>query len=150
MKSNDDKYRIMLSGYIDGELTDEEKTEIEEHLKSCTECRTELDTFLKLKEVTGAMKYADIPEYVWEKYWCGVFRRCERGLGWILFSIGAMILLAFCGYHLVKDFFLNPDEPIILKFAIAFGGLGLIILIVSAIRERLFAYNRDRYREIQR
>jgi hypothetical protein len=39
---------------------------------------------------------------------------------------------------------------LLLKFAIGAGGLGLIILLVSTIRERLFAYNRDRYKEIQR
>ncbi len=150
MKSGDDKYRIMLSGYIDGELTDEEKEEIERHLKSCAECRTELEAFQKLKEVTGAMKYADIPEYVWENYWSGIYRRFERGFGWILLSIGVMILLAFAGYCLVRDFFLNSNEPLLLKFAVGAGGLGLIVLLVSTVRERLFAYTRDRYKEIQR
>jgi hypothetical protein len=150
MNSHDDKYRIMLSGYIDGELTDEEKIDVENHLKSCNECRAELDAFQKLKEVTGAMKYADVPEHVWENYWRGIYRRVERGFGWILLSIGIIILLGFLCYHLVSDFFLNPTEPLLLKFAIGAGGLGLIILLVSTIRERLFAYNRDRYKEIQR
>jgi predicted anti-sigma-YlaC factor YlaD len=150
MNSHDDKYRIMLSGYIDGELTDEEKTEVENHLKGCTECRAELDTFKKLKEVTGAMKYADIPEHVWENYWSGIYRRFERGFGWILLSVGVIIILGFLCYHLLCDFFLNPAEPLLLKIAVGAGGLGLIVLLVSAIRERLFAYNRDRYKEIQR
>jgi len=29
-------------------------------------------------------------------------------------------------------------------------GLGFIILLVSVIRERIFAYRRDRYKEVQR
>ena len=140
----------MLSGYIDGELTDEEKVDLERHLKSCAECSAELEAFYKLKEVTGAMKYADIPEHVWENYWVGIYRRFERGIGWIFLSIGAIILLAFAGYCLVSDFFLNPDKPLLLKFAVGAGGMGLIILLVSIIRERLFAYNRDRYKEVQR
>ena len=140
----------MLSGYIDGELTDEEKVDLERHLKSCTECTAELEAFQKLKEVTGAMKYADVPEYVWENYWSGIYKRFERGIGWILLSIGAIILLGFGGYSLISDFFLNPEEPLLLKLAIGAGGLGFIVLLVSTIRERLFAYNRDRYKEIQR
>jgi predicted anti-sigma-YlaC factor YlaD len=150
MKSDDEKYRIMLSGYIDGELNVEEKSELEKHLQSCEECRKELDVFRRLKEVTGAMKYADVPDYVWDNYWRGIYRRLELGIGWILLSIGVILLLGFGLYCLVKDFFLNPGEPLILKIAVAAGGLGLIVLLVSAVRERLFAYRRDRYREIEK
>jgi hypothetical protein len=140
----------MLSGYIDGELNVEEKSELEKHLQSCEECRKELDIFRRLKEVTGAMKYADVPDYVWDNYWRGIYRRLELGIGWILLSIGVILLLGFGLYCLVKDFFLNPGEPLILKIAVAAGGLGLIVLLVSAGRERLFAYRRDRYREIEK
>jgi len=140
----------MLSGYIDGELTTEEKAEFENHLKQCAECKKELEAFQKLKEVTGAMRYADIPEHVWENYWRGIYRRLERGIGWILLSIGAMILIGFGFYSLVSEFLLDPAKPFLLKIAVGAGGIGFIVLLVSTIRERLFAYNRDRYKEIQR
>jgi len=150
MKSGEDKYRIMLSGYIDNELTPEDKMELERHLSACQDCRRELEAFNKLKEVTGAMRYADIPEYVWENYWKGIYRRVELGLGWLLLSIGVIIILGFGLCALVQKFLLNPQEPFLLRIGVAAGGLGLIILLVSLIRERLFAYNRDRYKEIRR
>jgi len=84
MNSGEDKYKIMLSGYIDGELSSDEKAELEMHLKTCSDCRKELEVFQELKEVTGAMKYADIPEHVWDNYWRGIYRRLELGIGWIL------------------------------------------------------------------
>lgn len=150
MRPNEDKYRIMLSGYIDGELSPEEKAELEKHLESCQECKKELHAFRKLKEVTGAMKYADIPEYVWDNYWRGIYRRLELGVGWILLSIGAIIILGFGFYCLIKDFFMNPAEPLLIKIGVGAGGLGLIVLLVSITRERLFAYRRDRYKEVER
>ncbi len=140
----------MLSGYIDGELSPEEKAEFEKHLESDPELQQELAVFGKLKEVTGAMKYADIPESVWEGYWHSVYRRMERGIGWVLVSIGAIIVLSFGLYAFIKDFFFDPGVPIILKIGIGAGGLGLIILLVSIIRETIFAYRRDRYKEVQR
>lgn len=140
----------MLAGYIDGELTPEERADVEQHLRSCDECKKELEAFQKLKEVTGAMRYADIPEHVWENYWHGLYRRLELGLGWILLSIGVVLLLGFGLFCLIKDFFLAPAEPLLVKIGVGAGGLGLIVLLVSIIRERLFAYRHDRYKEIQR
>jgi len=146
----EEKYKIRLSGYIDDELSTDERRDFEAHLTGCTECRKELDSFRKLKEVTGAMKYADIPEQVWEGYWADIYRRLERGLGWVFISIGVIVILSFGCFHLLNDFFLNPDEPVLLKIGIGFGIIGVIILFVSLIRERLFASKRDRYDEVER
>ncbi len=150
MSTNEEKYKILLSGYIDGELNPDEEAELKEHLKGCSECRKELEAFEKLKEVTGAMKYADIPEHVWENYWRSMYRRFELGLGWIFLSIGVILILCTTAFYLIKDFFLNPAEPIILKIGIAAAIVGFIILLVSVLRERIFAFKRDRYSEIQR
>ena len=146
----DKRFKILLSGYIDGELSPDEKTELENHLKECAECRGELESFRTLKEVTGAMKYADVPNHVWENYWGNLYRRLELGFGWIFFSIGAIIILAFGGFYLIKDFFFSPEPPLVLRIGIGIGLFGVIILLVSALRERVFAYNRDRYREVDK
>jgi len=140
----------MLSGYIDGELSSDEKAELESRLKIDEHLRKELEAFKTLKEVTGAMKYADVPQYVWDNYWKSLYHRLELGIGWILLSVGIIIILAFGSFYLVRDFFLSPEPPLLLKIGLGAGGLGLIILVVSACRERLFAYNRDRYKEIER
>ena len=147
---SEEKYKIMLSGYIDGELTPDEKQEFELYLKRDPELQKELSTFKKLQEVTGAMKYADVPEVIWENYWAVLYRKIERGLGWIFFSIGVIIILAFACYHIGADFFLNPEPPLLLKIGVGAGILGFIILLVSLIRERLFARSHDRYDEVTR
>jgi hypothetical protein len=150
MNMNNDNFRILLSGYIDDELTSEERADFERHLQDCAECQKELETFRRLREVTGAMKYADIPEQVWEGYWSSIYRRLERGLGWILISMAVIILSGFGGYHLLQDFFLNPEKPLLLKVGIGCGMAGFIVLFVSILRERLFACRRDRYDEVTR
>lgn len=140
----------MLSGYIDDELSADEKADLEKHMKSCEDCSKELKAFRKLKEVTGAMRYADIPEHVWDNYWRGIYRRIELGLGWMLLSIGAIVLIGCGCYYLIKDFFMDPAAPLLVKIGVGAGGLGMIILLVSIIRERLFAFRRDRYAEVKR
>lgn len=150
MSTNEEKFKILLSGYMDGELSPDQESELKEHLKGCSECQKELDAFQKLKEVTGAMKYADVPEHVWENYWKSMYRRFELGLGWIFLSIGVILILCTVVFYLIKDFFLNPAEPLILKIGIAGVIAGFMILLVSVLRERIFAHKRDRYAEIKR
>jgi len=147
---SEEKQRILLSGYIDNELSADERRDFEVHLEGCAECRKELETFQKLQEVTGAMKYADIPEQVWEGYWSGLYKRMERGASWIFISIAAIILLSFGGYHIFIDFFLSTKAPLWLKIGIGCGMFGFIVLLVSILRERLFAKKRDRYDGVTR
>ena len=45
--------RQNLSAFIDGELLEKEREELEMHLKSCAECRTELES---LRSASGAFR----------------------------------------------------------------------------------------------
>jgi predicted anti-sigma-YlaC factor YlaD len=147
---NCDKIKELLAGYQDGELDAEQLEKVQKHLDGCSDCRAELTRLEKVKEVAGKVKFNDLPLEVWEGYWQGIYRRVERGLGWIFLSIGAIIMAAVGGFYLVRDFFLDPAVAIIPKVGV--GGLiiGGSFLLVSVLRERIFAYNRDRYREVQR
>ncbi len=92
---NCEQARILLSGLIDGELDPEEKKIAGEHIASCPDCRKEYARLKNFKEVTDDMKYFDLPDKLWAGYRREIYNRVERGIGWILLSIGAMILLAF-------------------------------------------------------
>jgi len=140
--------RELLAGYVDGELTDEQRQAVEEELAKNPELRAELEEFRRLKEVTGMVRYADLPDEVWEDYWHSVYRKLERGIGWILFSIGAIVLLGYGLYQMFRGLYFDPEVPFLIKVGVTGIAGGLIFLLVSYARERLFAYRRDRYREV--
>lgn len=146
---NKDK-RELLAGYIDGELSERELREFEQQLEHNPQLRAELEEFKKLKEVTGMVQYADLPIEVWENYWQNLYRKLERGIGWILFSIGAIAILSFGLVQLFGALYLNPKIPTAIQIGVTVLGIGVVILFVSFIRERFFAYNRDRYRKVIR
>ncbi len=146
----DEHLREMLAGYVDDELSDEQKKAFEKELANNAELRAELEKFRKLKEVTGMVQYADLPLAVWESYWSSLYRKLERGIGWILFSVGAVILLLFGLYVGLRDLYIDPSVSLWVKIGVTGVGAGLIILLVSFVRERLFAYRRERYREVIR
>lgn len=142
--------RELLAGYIDGELSDKERQELELELEKNPELKAELKEFKKLKEVTGMVRYADLPDEVWENYWQSLYRKLERGLGWIFLSIGAIILICLGLYQFFKQLYIDLQTPLIVKISITAVCIGVAILLVSFGRERIFAYKRDRYREVKK
>ncbi len=140
----------MLAGYVDGELSEVERHTFEEELNRNPRLQAELKEFTKLKEVTGLVKYADLPEEVWESYWQSLYRKTERGVGWVFYSIGAIVLVCYGLYELFSNLFVNPEVPILVKLGISALVVGSAVLLVSLTRERIFAYRRDRYKEVNR
>ncbi|MBU0982346.1 MAG: hypothetical protein KKA42_00635 [candidate division Zixibacteria bacterium] len=146
----DDRLRQLLAGYVDGELSDEERRDFEKELANNGELRAEMEEFKRLKEVTGTMTYADLPDEVWESYWASLYRKTERGLGWIFFSVGAILLACFGLWEGFKELFTNPGNPLWLKIGLSGIAAGSAVLLVSFGRERIFAYRRERYSKVMK
>lgn len=140
----------LIMGYLDGEISDDQKKLVEKHLSECRKCKAEFDSFTRLKEVTDKVKLADLKEDIWAGYWKGVYRRIERGAGWFFLSIGAIILGALGAFQFFKSLFQDPTVSIVVKIGVGALSLGVIVLVVSIIRERVFAYKHERYKEIER
>ncbi len=104
----------------------------------------------KFEEVMNKMELKKPPKEAWKIYWSSVYNRLERRIGWILFSIGAIIILFFGGYKLVESLIQAPDLPIFFKIAILSVLGGLVILLVSLVREQLFVRKRERYKEVEK
>ncbi len=146
-----EKFEPMVSGYLDGELTDEQRQGFEKHLETCQQCRDQLAEMRDLKESLAMMKFAEPSDAELERYWRGVYNRLERGLGWILFSVGAIILLCYGAFSLVETIVSDPKVALAVKIGVVALVFGIVILFVSLLRERLAVRKTDRYsREIER
>lgn len=78
------------------------------------------------------------------------FQRIERGIGWILLSIGAMILLFYGGYKMVEGLIQDAATPLLLKIGILAFLAGIAVLAASLLREQLFVRKRERYKEVEK
>ncbi len=153
MKNNSElheDFKILMMKYIDEEITSEEKEKLERHLLECTECQEEFDNLKALKEVNKKMKRQLLPEMAWEEYWRHLYNRIERGISWILISVGAILLLGIGIYHFVKEILESTQITGIEKVGILALALGFVVLFVSVVREKLMVRKHDKYREIQR
>ncbi|RMD95430.1 MAG: hypothetical protein D6813_00400 [Calditrichaeota bacterium] len=145
-----ERFERLLMQVIDGELTHEEQEEFEKFLRSYPELKDEFKQYQKLKEVTRTMKFKSPSAEVWDHYWTQVYNRLERGLAWILVSIGAIILFTYALYEAALKIIADPNLPRLVKLGILALVTGLVILLVSVIREKIFVRKSDKYKEVQR
>lgn len=144
------EFKPLMMEYLDHELSPEDRGRLERHLERCPDCRRELEELRQLEQLTARVALADPGEEAWKMYWKAVYNRIERGIGWVLLSLGAVILFATALYHFFADFLTNPAEPLGVRLGISALALGGIVLFVSVLRERLFTRKTDRYKEIER
>jgi predicted anti-sigma-YlaC factor YlaD len=146
----EDTYKPLLMGYLDAELTEIEVLRMEQHLEQCPECRRELGEFRKLKEVTQNMRVVTPDARSWEEYWSHVYNRLERRIGWILMSLGAILVASYGVYSLVARFLLRSDIPLVVRLGIVALVAGFCTLLISVLRERIFMARMDKYERIKR
>lgn len=142
--------RVLLMGYLDGELEAEQRVRLEDHLAVCVACRREERSFRKLGELADGLGGKGEIHVDTDSAWDTIYRRIERATGWVLLSIGLLLLLGFGTYELFDDFLFDPEVPAILRFGVGTLGAGVLVMLVSIARERWLAYRSERYREVER
>ena len=140
----------LIFRYYDDELSKEEEKALKQHLSECSDCRKEFKGMSRFEEVMRKMKLKEPQKEVWKIYWHSVYNRLERNIGWILLSIGAMVLLFYGGYKIVDGIIENPTTPLFLKIRILISLAGIVVLFVSLLREQLFVRKRERYKEVEK
>ena len=145
-----DRTRELLMRALDDELAPEERRELEALLDRDPTLRAERERLGRLKEVTAEMKLRHPPEQLWDDYWNSGYRRLERGIGWILVSFGVIVVGGWAAWQFVTALIADTEMPPLIKAGILAGSLGLVVLAVAVLRDRLFVRKTDPYKDIQR
>jgi len=141
-----EKYRGLLIGLIDHELNPDEAKEINDHLIRCAKCREAYEALSETGNKIGGVSFREPTDEVLEKLWKPPYSRMVKwsGLalalgGWLVFIVMAVI-----------EAFRSSEEPFISRIA---GGsllLGLVILLLYVVLERVILYKSDPYKEVKR
>jgi predicted anti-sigma-YlaC factor YlaD len=143
-------YKDLMMGYLDEELSAEQIRQFEEHLRACKDCTAQLQEFRQLKAITDQITLVEPEDRLWHQYWDGIYNRIERGVGWIIFSVAAILLIIYGGFKAIEALIIDPTVGLLLKIAMLALLVGLVILFVSVLRERIFFWSKDRYRNVRR
>ena len=141
---------ILQEKYFDGNLNAEESAEFKNMLESNAELKKEFEEQRRIKEVLRKMKLKNPSREVWDSYWMGIYNRIERGIAWVVISIGALIFFGYASYEVVNAFVNDTQTPPLAKLGITLLIFRALILIFSLIREKIFTSKRDKYKEVQR
>jgi anti-sigma factor RsiW len=140
----------LLSAYVDGELDPGEVSRIEAHLEGNEETRREVAKLRRLKDVTGALRLKEPGPEEWEQFWHSVYNRAERSFGWILLCLGLVVIGAW-GVTEGLTALLKADQlPLLVRCSILVLAAGALVLMISAVRERIYKRNRTRYKDVIR
>ncbi len=147
---NSDEIQLKVMAYLDGELPETEMIEIKKLIDEDDSYNDVYLSLKKVKEVTQEMKFKKLPEMYWDDYWQHVYNRIERGISWILISIGLIIVGSFLMWQIIESIITNQNIHVLLKTGILFLMAGIITLIVSVLREKFMVRKVDKYREVER
>ena len=140
----------LLSAYVDGELGPRDVARVEAYLAANEEARQEVEQLRRLNRVTGAMRLKQAPPEEWEAFWESIYNRAERSLGWILFVLGVAVIGGWAAWELAQALLGTEQLPWLVKGAIIVGTGGVLVLLLSVIRERVFKRSRTRYKDVIR
>lgn len=141
---------LNIMALLDEELNEDQIGDVKKHLETCDKCSDDYSSIKKVKEVTGKMKFKKLPEFYWDDYWKHIYNRIERGLSWLFLSLGAIIILSFAGWEFLDKLIADQEVHPLLKWGIFVFLIGIIILLISILREKIMVKRVDKYKEIER
>lgn len=144
------EYKDLMMAYLDNELDEGQQRVFTQHLASCEHCMREMEEFRRLKQMTDEVALVEPEDRLWQQYWGGVYNRIERGIGWVVFSLAGILLVVYGGFTAIEKVIEDPSVSLLLKVGLLALLVGLAILFVSVLRERIYFWSKDRYRDVRR
>jgi len=135
----------LLSGYLDGALTQHERQVVSLHLEACADCRAELDDMAALRAAARGTAFALPADGEWGELPRTASSRALRLGGWGLLLVWMAVVL---GSGLVE--LMRAAVPAWERVAIAGVVAGLLLLLLSVLVDRLRELRTDRYRRVQK
>jgi len=140
------RFKELMMASLDGEISAEDRAQLESHLAKCADCRREFDELSELSEFVGEIRLPRPSQEDMMKYWPSVYAKIERGAGWGLLVIGVVVWVAYGVFLFITD----PTTGSMTKFLVALPVVGVLTLLVSVIRERVSTSKTERYKEVER
>ena len=144
-KSIEEHVGARLSGYIDGELTQQEEQRVRLHTEGCPECREQLKRLQALRKEVGGSRLSPLSEDIWREHMNEPTVQLTRGIGWLLFIAGVLAISGLAIYEFVID----TSMPTHIKVITGLIWIGLGALLVSVLWQRVIERKTDKYKDVE-
>jgi len=135
----------LISGYLDGELTQAAEQKVRLHLEDCAHCRALLEDLRAIREAAMSTEFSKPDDAQWDERPRGSISFVARGAGWILAAVWAVVV----GMYALWEFWTAPASPA--ERLLVVGGLtALALLFISVLLDRIRTARTDPYREVEK
>ncbi|HEX4952785.1 MAG TPA: zf-HC2 domain-containing protein [Thermoanaerobaculia bacterium] len=135
----------LLSGYLDGELTQAESQRVRLHLETDPEARRIFDDLSRMRQAARGTRFRLPDDRQWDERPKHSGSRLARDAGWLLLAIWLVATTGFGLYHLAVS-----PEGLWLKLTIFAPLSGIALLFGSTVLDRLKTLPTDRYRRVEK
>jgi anti-sigma factor RsiW len=132
-----------LMRYLDGEMSPDERVEVEAALSASTELQREVAIYRAIKEDFQELSFH--PATYRKSVWDQVNARVTRPVGWLLVAAGAVVWMTY-GVYVFATASVDPWE----KLATGAIAIGILMLFASVIWERYREWDGDPYKDVHR
>ena len=135
----------LISGYLDGELTQGEAQRVRVHLEDCVECRTTADRLAQIKEATMTTDFKVPHDTQWDEApktsWSAALRNTAATIGivWFVTMVGVVL------WQVATEAEDLWEVVLVFGFWLAAG-----LVLLSVLIDRLQTRKNDPYRRIQK
>lgn len=137
--------RETLMRYLDGELSPEERRQVELELERSTELQRELAVYRSLQEDFSQMSFKLPSGSRFPSVWVAVNRRLTRPVGWLLMSAGVVAWVLHVAYV-----YATSPAPSWEKAATSAIVIGTLLLFATVIHDRIRELRTDPYQDVER
>jgi hypothetical protein len=134
-----------LSGYVDGELTQQQRQRVDVHCASCTECAKDLRELQELRESIGSARLSNKNQDAWREMMNDTTVQTTRGIGWLLLIGGVLVCMGIG----VFVFLFGSSVGLVEKLIVSAIYGGLALLFYSVLRQRLIERKTDKYKDVE-
>lgn len=142
-RQTDSFNEALLSGYLDGELTQAEEQRVRLYLEDHPEARALIEEMKTMRDASLSTRFESPPDEGWDERPRGPFSRLFRGLGWILVLGWIGGLTAYGAWQ-----FATSPEGWLGKLLFVGSVSGVALLFLSILLDRVKSAKTDRYRRV--
>lgn len=135
----------LISGYIDGELTQGDAQRVRIHLEDCVRCRATAEGMRRLREATMTSEFKIPEDMGWDERPTNSLSGWLRRIGWITTGVWITALIGYLLWLLATD--ADNWFEAALGFAL-FAGAALLFL--SVLIDRMRTRTTDPYRKVEK
>jgi len=134
-----------LSGYIDGELTQQEAQKTALMIETDPECKILYDELSMMRHQVQSLSLQEQELEHLDKLFQEPVAKTSRVFGFVLVAASALAIVGFTLFQI----FTNPEIELLEKILVGSLGGGGLLLLFSVLRQRMISSKNDKYNRVK-